>query len=114
MQVVILLYLFDNDTSFVVLLSSVLGTGIELWKASAGRRGVGFGEGGGGAKRPSMLMHPGFLGGWGGWVHPGFGGGGAKRPSMFMCMHPAPAGGIKAKQLQRRCRLGHRAVEGKR
>lgn len=31
-QVVILLYLFDNDTSFVVLLSSVLGTGIELWK----------------------------------------------------------------------------------
>ncbi|KAG2428128.1 hypothetical protein HXX76_011808 [Chlamydomonas incerta] len=33
-QVVILLYLFDNDTSFVVLLSSVLGTGIELWKVT--------------------------------------------------------------------------------
>ncbi len=29
---VICLYLFDNDTSFVVLMSSVLGTGIELWK----------------------------------------------------------------------------------
>ncbi|GLC36151.1 hypothetical protein PLESTB_001375000 [Pleodorina starrii] len=33
-QVVILLYLFDNDTSYVVLLSSVLGTGIELWKVT--------------------------------------------------------------------------------
>ncbi|KXZ49948.1 hypothetical protein GPECTOR_18g106 [Gonium pectorale] len=33
-QVVILFYLFDNDTSYVVLLSSVLGTGIELWKVT--------------------------------------------------------------------------------
>lgn len=32
LQVVILFYLFDNDTSFVVLFSSVLGTGIEIWK----------------------------------------------------------------------------------
>lgn len=31
---VICLYLFDNDTSFVVLMSSVLGTGIELWKVT--------------------------------------------------------------------------------
>ncbi len=37
LQVVILLYLFDNDTSFVVLLSSVLGTGIELWKVRGAR-----------------------------------------------------------------------------
>ncbi|GIL76805.1 hypothetical protein Vretimale_8728 [Volvox reticuliferus] len=33
-QVVILLYLFDNETSFVVLLSSALGTAIELWKVT--------------------------------------------------------------------------------
>lgn len=33
-QFVILLYLFDNDTSFVVLMSSVLGTGIEIWKVT--------------------------------------------------------------------------------
>ncbi len=31
---VICLYLFDNETSFVVLMSSVLGTGIELWKVT--------------------------------------------------------------------------------
>lgn len=33
-QLVILGYLFDNDTSFVVLLSATLGTGIEIWKVS--------------------------------------------------------------------------------
>ncbi|GIL55662.1 hypothetical protein Vafri_11205 [Volvox africanus] len=33
-QVIILLYLFDNETSFVVLLSSALGTAIELWKVT--------------------------------------------------------------------------------
>lgn len=33
-QIVILGYLFDNDTSFVVLLSATLGTGIEIWKVS--------------------------------------------------------------------------------
>ncbi|KAF5833872.1 transmembrane protein [Dunaliella salina] len=33
-QLVILLYLFDNETSFVVLLSAVLGTAIEFWKVT--------------------------------------------------------------------------------
>uniref|UniRef100_A0A7S0RTS6 Cleft lip and palate transmembrane protein 1 n=1 Tax=Chlamydomonas leiostraca TaxID=1034604 RepID=A0A7S0RTS6_9CHLO len=33
-QLVILLYLFDNETSFVVLLSSGLGTAIEFWKVT--------------------------------------------------------------------------------
>ena len=32
MQVVILLYLLDNDTSFVILASSAIGTLIEFWK----------------------------------------------------------------------------------
>lgn len=33
-QLIILLYLFDNETSMVVLFSSVVGCGIEFWKAS--------------------------------------------------------------------------------
>lgn len=33
-QLVILLYLFDNQTSMVILFSSVLGTGIEFWKVT--------------------------------------------------------------------------------
>ena len=33
-QFIILLYLFDNDTSWMILLSSVVGLGIELWKIS--------------------------------------------------------------------------------
>ncbi|KAJ9510859.1 hypothetical protein QJQ45_027731 [Haematococcus lacustris] len=33
-QLIILLYLFDNETSYVVLFSSVVGTGIEFWKVT--------------------------------------------------------------------------------
>ena len=33
-QLVILLYLVDNETSYVVLISSFLGTGIEFWKVT--------------------------------------------------------------------------------
>uniref|UniRef100_A0A7S0YSI7 Cleft lip and palate associated transmembrane protein n=1 Tax=Polytomella parva TaxID=51329 RepID=A0A7S0YSI7_9CHLO len=33
-QVIVLLYLFDNDTSFVVLASSFVGTAIEIWKVT--------------------------------------------------------------------------------
>ena len=33
-QLVILLYLFDNETSYVVLFSSVVGCGIEFWKVT--------------------------------------------------------------------------------
>jgi hypothetical protein len=31
-QLIIVLYLFDNDTSWVVLFSAVTGTAIEFWK----------------------------------------------------------------------------------
>lgn len=31
-QLVIMLYLFDNDTSWMILLSNVVGFGIEVWK----------------------------------------------------------------------------------
>ena len=34
-QVVIFLYLLDNNTSFVVLASSFIGLLIEMWKARA-------------------------------------------------------------------------------
>lgn len=33
-QLVILLYLFDNETSYVVLISSAVGTAIEFWKVT--------------------------------------------------------------------------------
>lgn len=33
-QIVILLYLFDNDTSYMVLLSNAIGVAIEIWKIS--------------------------------------------------------------------------------
>lgn len=33
-QLVILLYLFDNETSFVVLISAAVGTAIEFWKVT--------------------------------------------------------------------------------
>ena len=33
-QLIICLYLFDNDTSWVVLFSSVTGTAIEFWKVT--------------------------------------------------------------------------------
>lgn len=32
MQLVILLYLFDNDTSWIILISAAVGLVIEAWK----------------------------------------------------------------------------------
>ena len=43
-QVIIFLYLFDNDTSFMILVSNGVGLGIEFWKLS---KAVKFGFGGG-------------------------------------------------------------------
>jgi hypothetical protein len=42
-QLVIFLYLLDNETSMVVLASAGVGTAIEFWKVGAGRlRGLGY------------------------------------------------------------------------